>query len=846
MENENERNYISYMFLSMKLFKKFELKANLKIVPDCQLNNFFIFLKCIMQKEIHKNKPNDFLLYSILRFASFIESDKNINLIKQMNKLEWIDKPNFWKTIMIFMSKNIYQHLNKKRSIEDSAFKQNSSNLFKNFGNFFKKKNSPLKKSSSKSSDIKSFEEISSLLFRIGVKFESIIEILIYLASFANIQFSMIKNILIKNKEVLYKQLEMTHQSDLSPMIIDKYHKNKSFLAMIRLEKGLSAFSGESKARSMSDSQILKEVNQTKSKSFLELKYDKIFKVVKLAMVYLTAKYDLQGSLMVAGSGQEMEGCFDSGVVERKMLCELRCDPKKKAMDKRRDSCSMRIRLQSVRDNDQSEIDELLDNAKKISQGSLSPSPTEKICNMNIVHEEGNKKNARLLKSDLSDILNILLMSRSMYKYKKKILKKILYIVWPLENYQRKLIYKSLIIQGLKKEKLIDYEESSYVFRRINQETHNEYINQHKESIKPIANNPIKKDFGETFTNLPDHKSSNLILNTPKKPSSLKSTTSLITPSNSTQDPNTDSEEEAKRAPIIRKTSLPLPQNPPNTLHRTNSNKYLPIRPKIYKKIISEKDNIISLDVKRTHVERAEFDHVALEQILRNISHVSMGNFAYYQGLNYIVAFFLDLMREPIDTYNVTVSLLETHFRKYVNSNMENLKVLFYVLKRLIKIYLPELHEHIDHTESLETNVIFANWILTVFTTLKQYGSQVALLDQITDIFISKGWTGFFRCILVILSHIQKDLVALQAEHLIMFMTDFPKRSFSLLGQKFNENESDSTPPNCDFNFKEECIKFQNIGNLLVHEMSMEYHHLQESYETKWLSLFKKVERLCQ
>jgi hypothetical protein len=432
--------------------------------------------------------------------------------------------------------------------------------------------------------------------------------------------------------------------------------------------------------------------------------------------------------------------------------------------------------------------------------------------------------------------------------------------VWPLHNCQRKLIYKSLIINGLKKEKLIDYQENSYVFRRINQDKE-----ETKEPSSPYSKTPLKKGFGETYLDLDQPEHTNLILNKTHSERNMKqeqllnnSTEEKINKhqSNSTyktkqrSQSRSDSDEEEKNiwAKTLKKSitddqttkSLNSSKDSSTSFKRTNSIKYLPIRPKLEKQVPSEKDNIISLDVKRTHVERAEFDHVALEQILRNIAHPRMGNFAYYQGLNYIVAFFLDLVREPLDTYNITITLLESHFRKYVNSDMENLKVLFYVLRRLIKVYLPELSQHFESTESLETNVIFANWILTVFTTLKQYGSHVALLDQVTDIFISKGWTGFFRCILVILSYIEKDLLSLQAEHLIMFMTDFPKRSFVLLGQTFNDKETQQIM----FNFKEECGKFENIDSLLVHEMSMEYHHLQESFEKQWLSLFKKVERL--
>lgn len=906
IENENQRTYIYYLFLGTRAFKKFQLKSNLRTVPESQLNNLFLFLKWLMEKEVQRSKPNEFLLYSILRFASFVETNSKTTLIKKMSELKFIKQAQFWMIIMNFMSKSIYGHLNKKKSIEETNNKSGSSNLFKNFGSFFKKKNSPQKKDITKSSDIKSFEEISSLLFRIGIEFENIIDILIYLSSSVNIQFSMMRNILLRNKEVLYKQLEHSHQEKLTSEVIEVYHKKKSYLALIRLEKGLSAFACQSKTMSMSDSHILKKGNLANSKSAAEIKYDKIYRVIKLSLKFITAKYDSKGDLLIADLTSDIKESSQKDQEEKKMLSKLRNDPKKKVLSKK-ESSEVKKRLKSLRNNDISGFDDLLENATKISQASKSSTMKDQdqnedtLSNLNFDnnkfsfdHNNKNNKKPSLLQTDLSDILNILLISKSMYKFKDQLLKKVLNIVWPLENAQRKFIYKSLINKNITKEKLIDYDENTYVFERINQQiqpadsTHK--LTSHEQD-QDISSN---SGFGETFVksglnkqlqfglnkNLSNQiikknqisKKNNLIMD--ELSGSLEENdTQLKIKEDSAEEGDDDELNETPSMKTINSSNLGLKSKSiggnigslnsgkdmedsksessqkdiARSFNRTdsnNSNKYLPIKPKMKKQLPSEKDNIISLDVKRTHVERAQFDHVALEQILRNISNPTMGNFAYYQGLNYIVAFFLDLMREPVDTYNMTMTLLEIYFRKYVNSNMENLKVLFYVLRRLIKIYLPELSDHIENTESLETNVIFANWILTLFTTLKQFSSRVALLDQIVDIFISKGWTGFFRCILVILSHLQNDILDLQAENLIMFMTDFPKRSFSLLGQKFNTFENQSIILDCNFNFKEECLKYESIGNLLVHEMSMEYHNLQDSFEKKWLSLIKKVEKI--
>jgi len=280
-------------------------------------------------------------------------------------------------------------------------------------------------------------------------------------------------------------------------------------------------------------------------------------------------------------------------------------------------------------------------------------------------------------------------------------------------------------------------------------------------------------------------------------------------------------------------------------------------------------DNIITLDVKRTHVERKEFDHVSLEQVLRNIAHPKMGNFAYYQGLNYIVAYILDLMKDPVETYNVSIMLMEMHFRKYVNHNMDNLNILFYTLRRLIQVFLPNLASHIDRNENMEANATYANWFLTLFTTLKQFKENVRLLDQVFDIFMAKGWVGFFKCVLVMFYYLEEDITALQSEEMIMFLNDFTKQGFQQLGESLlnarknhskksiknltsqttfsNTNKTNETSEfdNEDmglFNFKNEIKEFNMVNKLLLVEFAMEYHNMKEAVEKKWIDIIRKVE----
>ena len=101
MEDENQRVYIQYSFLTKKAYMKFEQKGPLKKVSKEQLENFAFLFRRIFEKEKNRTKINDFLMYSLLRFSSFIETKEKDNLIQRFRGFPLIDKPKFWRAVLI-------------------------------------------------------------------------------------------------------------------------------------------------------------------------------------------------------------------------------------------------------------------------------------------------------------------------------------------------------------------------------------------------------------------------------------------------------------------------------------------------------------------------------------------------------------------------------------------------------------------------------------------------------------------------------------------------------------------------------------------------------------------------
>ena len=252
-----------------------------------------------------------------------------------------------------------------------------------------------------------------------------------------------------------------------------------------------------------------------------------------------------------------------------------------------------------------------------------------------------------------------------------------------------------------------------------------------------------------------------------------------------------------------------------------------------------ELNNIISLDVKRTFNDKKNFNRKKLERILRNISNPEMGNFSYYQGLNYIASYFLLLFKDnELDTNNVLITVLYKNFIPYVDKDLNGLKKLFFFLKRMMKLCLPDFTNYLENELKLDINIIFATWVLTLFTTTIQFFEKSFLLDEIIDIFVGKGWPGFFQIVLVIFDEFQDKVEGFSYEELLVVLTDLPKTNFILISKGKNIDGFGE-----GFSFKKKIKKFKYINNSQIAYFGGEYSLIMEKLEQFWFQLNRKVKK---
>jgi len=274
-------------------------------------------------------------------------------------------------------------------------------------------------------------------------------------------------------------------------------------------------------------------------------------------------------------------------------------------------------------------------------------------------------------------------------------------------------------------------------------------------------------------------------------------------------------------------------------------------------------DNVIALDVKRTFCESQYFDPKGLQLILQNISHHEAGNFAYYQGLNYLANYFYILFEgDAMLTYRYMLSLLHKYFARYIATDLSNLKQIFFVLKKTIRQFVPVVSNYLEKELKLDMDIVFASWCLTLFTTVTQYEPKSALLAEIIDIFIGEGWVGFVKVVLVIIKTLQNKLLKNSYEELLVFFTDLAKTNFRdvvaeheasrLSGRarrkdpRFSHIEENMSteiapmkiqPTVQNFSFKRKIRMFKAIDKHLIEMYEAEYAAIKRKMDDFWITM---------
>ena len=221
---------------------------------------------------------------------------------------------------------------------------------------------------------------------------------------------------------------------------------------------------------------------------------------------------------------------------------------------------------------------------------------------------------------------------------------------------------------------------------------------------------------------------------------------------------------------------------------------------------------IIELDIIRTKFDKdINLKQTQIGNILKAIGY-SLPNFNYYQGMNYIAAFLLNITNNEEESFYLFLSLMiSTDYGKLYENDLEILKEYFYVFERLICILLPELYNHfLDN--NCDVSFFISPWLITLFTNnyqnIKVKDNPLILL-RIFDMFIFNGWKSIIRLGIILLKTYEMKLMSLSYEQLLSYLIG------GICNNEFFQNEYYDNLVNLMMDFK--------IDNNLIENIEKEY-----------------------
>ena len=209
-----------------------------------------------------------------------------------------------------------------------------------------------------------------------------------------------------------------------------------------------------------------------------------------------------------------------------------------------------------------------------------------------------------------------------------------------------------------------------------------------------------------------------------------------------------------------------------------------------YKEILKNANDekikeVILLDVVRTNYNYNKDPKEAKEQLTNVLYATSLVNngIKYCQGMNYLVEFLLSVFDEE-ETFYIFIALFETtEYSLIFTKDLHKLKVFFYVFKRIISLYEPELSSYLN-SSGIDFNFFLPPWFITLFTGSHQHHNtenddNSNLMIRVLDNFITYGWKSMMEFSCVILHSYESYIMNLKYDEMMHFLiNDILKSDF--------------------------------------------------------------------
>ena len=225
--------------------------------------------------------------------------------------------------------------------------------------------------------------------------------------------------------------------------------------------------------------------------------------------------------------------------------------------------------------------------------------------------------------------------------------------------------------------------------------------------------------------------------------------------------------------------------------------------------------NQIKLDMTRTNVGDSENKDEIKNKITNILYAISKVNddIRYCQGMNYIGQFLYEIFGEEEAFYIFLGIFKNTEYPLIIGTNLKRINIFFYVFKRLISLFEPELSSHLNGM-GIDVNCFLPQWYITLFTGAHQYWKEfednTTVITRILDGFIIFGWKTMMSIGCSILHSYENELLNMKYEELMQFLIG------DILKSKFFSSKNERIVIECLDNIK--------ISKKLIKNIEDEYN----------------------
>ncbi|CAG9330410.1 unnamed protein product [Blepharisma stoltei] len=236
---------------------------------------------------------------------------------------------------------------------------------------------------------------------------------------------------------------------------------------------------------------------------------------------------------------------------------------------------------------------------------------------------------------------------------------------------------------------------------------------------------------------------------------------------------------------------------------------------KANKSSIKDVENIISMDILRSYSNNPMVDSESLKNILQAYSFYRT-DVGYCQGMNYIAGtLYLVNNDESFCFWGMSELIRKFKMENLYATDLSKLKYLFYVLDRLIALFLPNVHK-ILNTEMMTSAHFASPWFLTLFAGLLNQNQKHDILFKLWDHFLYYGWKIMFKASLVILKKLETNIISQRFEEIMSLLTSLHGSFCSI--QIFDDS------------FITEVLSMK-VTNRILRQIHSEYESLEKIYK---------------